>query len=251
MSSPPRARSPYADKLVLPPPFSPVMLREAGDAFAHACAIAGPDQAAVLVWVGRFDAVEFALILEPEETLAQARRAFYAGMVALGDALAVHAPPEKPIHYGWPDAIMVDGGVVGGGRFAWPSGAGEQDVPDWLVFGASVRTVTMGAGEPGLLPFSTALEEEGFDGLETGALIESFSRHFMTALEVWREDGFAELGKQYLARLPAASGVRREFADNGDLVELGILKKDRDIRGLAEALRLPTWLDPLTGVILR
>ena len=59
-------------------------------------------------------------MLEPEEPLRTARRAFYAGMVALADALAVHAPPEKPIAFDWPDAIRVDGGLVGGGRLAWP-----------------------------------------------------------------------------------------------------------------------------------
>ena len=69
--------------LVLPPPFTPVRLREMGDAFAHAKAIAAESGAGTLVHVGRFDVAEFALVLEPEEKLAQARRAFYAGMMAL------------------------------------------------------------------------------------------------------------------------------------------------------------------------
>ena len=42
---------------------------------------------------------------------------------ALADALAVHAPPEKPITFDWPDAIRVDGGLVGGARLAWPKDA--------------------------------------------------------------------------------------------------------------------------------
>ena len=56
---------------------------------------------------------------------ALARRAFYAGMVALADALAAHAPPEKPMTIDWPDAIRVDGGLIGGGRLAWPENADE------------------------------------------------------------------------------------------------------------------------------
>src|SRR5438105_3917927 len=95
--------------LDLPPPFRLITLREAGDAFRHAGAIAGEAGAGTLVHVGRFDLAEFALVLEPEEPLRSARRVLYAGLVALADALAVHAPPEKPITIDWPDAIRVDG----------------------------------------------------------------------------------------------------------------------------------------------
>src|ERR1700681_201846 len=91
--------------LDLPPPFRLAMLREVGDAFAHACAHAAELGAGTLVFVGRFDLAEFAVVLEPDEPLASARRAFYACMVALGDALAAMAPPEQPIVIEWPDAI--------------------------------------------------------------------------------------------------------------------------------------------------
>src|ERR1700676_4600954 len=104
-----------ARALDLPPPFRLVTLREVGDAFVHACTHAAELGAGTLVFVGRFDLAEFAVILEPEEPLVAARRAFYAGMVALGDALAAAAPPEKPLVIEWPDAIQVDGGLVGGG----------------------------------------------------------------------------------------------------------------------------------------
>src|SRR5437588_7288577 len=122
--------------LDLPPPFRLVTLREAGDAFAHACSIAAQEGAGTLVHVGRFDLAEFAVVLEPEEPLRTARRAVYAGMCALGDALAAHAPPEKPIAFDWPDAIRVDGGLVGGVRLAWAPAADEQEPPAWLVFAA-------------------------------------------------------------------------------------------------------------------
>src|SRR5262249_48710247 len=79
--------------LDLPPPFRLVTLREVGDAFAHATRVAAEQGAGTLVYVGRFDLAEFAVVLEPEEPLETARRALYAGLNALADALAVHAPP--------------------------------------------------------------------------------------------------------------------------------------------------------------
>src|SRR5262245_16341207 len=133
----------HDDKLDLPPGFQPIVLREAGDAFAHAKAVAAQEGAGTVVHVGRFDLAEFEVILEPDEPLREARRALYAGCVALSDALAVFAPPERPIELAWPDAVRVDGGLVGGVQLAWPEGAPEDAVPDWLVFGAMIRIVAM------------------------------------------------------------------------------------------------------------
>ena len=207
-----------APALDLPPPFRLVTLREVGDAMAHATAIAAEEGAGTLVHVGRFDLAEFAVVLEPDEPLWKARRAVYAGSAALADALAVHAPPEKPIAFDWPDAIRVDRGLVGGVRLAWPAGADENEPAPWLVFGAMIRTVALGEDEPGLTPLSAALEDEGFDGLGSGRLVESFARHLMSAIDAWQEKGFAEIAKNYLTRLAPESGARRSIDENGDLL---------------------------------
>jgi biotin-(acetyl-CoA carboxylase) ligase len=240
--------------LDLPPPFRPVRLREVGDAFAHARAVAAEEGAGTLVYVGRFDMAEFAVVLEPDEPLRTARRAFYAGMTALADALAVHAPPEKPIAFDWPDAIRVDGGLVGGARLAWPVDADEAEPPAWLVFGAIIRTVSMSEGEPGLRPLAAALEEEGFEDFGSGRLVESFARHLMVATDCWQEKGFTEVAKNYLARITSVSGtgdgksgVRRDLADNGDLLLRRMATTVPERRSLVQALTQPSWLDPATG----
>ena len=236
-----------AQNLDLPPPFRLVTLREVGDAMAHAVKVAAEEGAGTLVHVGRFDLAEFAVVLEPDEPLRTARRAFYAGAAALADALAVHAPPEKPIEFVWPDAVCVDGGLVGGARLAWPKDADEDASPPWLVFGAMIRTVAMGENEPGLRPLSSALEDEGFDGLTSGRLVESFARHLMVAIDGWQEKGFDEVARNYLARLAPEKGARREIAENGDLVVNWMASAKTDRRSLIEALATPSWLDPKTG----
>lgn len=118
-----RDHMPGTQELVVPPPFRPVKLREVGDAFGHACANAAELGAGALVFVGRFGVAEFAVVLETDERLTAARRAFCAGMVALYDAIATLAPQQKLIAIEWPDAIRVNGTLVGGGRLAWPAGA--------------------------------------------------------------------------------------------------------------------------------
>ena len=256
-----RAKTPHAPELDLPPPFRLVTLREVGDAYAHATANAAELGAGTLIYVGRFDLAEFALVLEPDEPLRTARRTLYACMVALADALAAHAPPEKPMAIDWPDAVSIDGGLVGGGRLGWAEGP-EDELPAWLVFGAMIRTVAMGEEEPGLRPLVAALEEEGFSELGSGRLVESFARHFMVALDAWQEQGFGAVAKSYIAYLTPESGARREIADDGDLLirrvgpqptlprkrgrDKGRGETDIERRDLLKALAAPSWLDPKT-----
>jgi biotin-(acetyl-CoA carboxylase) ligase len=239
----PRMRERYARALSLPPPFALVALREAGDAFAHACVHAQELGAGTLVMVGRFDLAEFAVVLEPDEPLASARRAFYAGMVAVADTLAGLAPPETPMSIEWPDAILVDAGLVGGGRLGWPEGAREEDAPDWLVFGAVIRTSA--AGEPGLHARATALAEEGFAQASAGRVVEGFARHLMVALDRWRAEGFAPVAQQYISRLARESGTLHSMAETGDL-ETRRARGVAEHHNLAQALRWPSWLDPAT-----
>jgi biotin-(acetyl-CoA carboxylase) ligase len=249
MPSETRVNATSRPALDLPPGFRLVMLREVGDAFAHAKANAAELGAGTLVYVGRFDLAEFAVVLEPDEPLRTARRAFYAGMAALTDALLAHAPPEKTVAIEWPGTIFVDLGLVGGGQLAWSKGD-EDAPPEWLVFGGMIRTVAMTDGDPGLRPLMTALEEEGFDDAGSAKLVESFARHFMVHIDAWQEHGFAEVAKEYLPRLAPEKGARRDIDEYGDLLvrhaaHLG--KTEAERRKLVPALATPSWLDPKTG----
>jgi biotin-(acetyl-CoA carboxylase) ligase len=245
MPSETRLNTPFATALELPPAFRLVTLREVGDAFAHAKANAAELGAGTLVYVGRFDLAEFAVVLEPDEPLRTARRAFYAGMAAMTEALMAYAPPEKPIACAWPDAIYVDQGLVGGGQFAWADGP-ENEPPQWLVFGGMIRTVSMADGEPGLRPLSTAIEEEGFDESSAAELTGSFARHLMVQIDAWQEFGFKEIAKTYLSRLTPEKSVRRGIDDNGDLLVQRMGKADTERRSFINALKTPSWLDPKT-----
>ena len=240
-----RARTPLGPELNVPPPFTPVRLRELGDAFAHAKSIAAEQGAGTLVYVGRFDLAEFAVVLEPDEPLAQARGAFYAGMAALADALAAHAQPETAITIDWPDSILVNQGLVGGGRLAWPQGVSEDATSPWLVFGAMIRTVSMSGSEPGLNPLVTALEEEGFTDAMSDQVVESFARHFMVAIDAWQEHGFGAVARSYLERLPVEKDLRHDIDDNGDLLLRRMGKAEVERQKFLPRLAKPAWFDPV------
>ncbi|MGL4635759.1 MAG: biotin/lipoate--protein ligase family protein [Beijerinckiaceae bacterium] len=237
--------------LDLPPGFEAIVLREGGDAFVYAQQIAAQRGAGTLVWVQRFDLVEFAVVLEPEEPLATARRALYAGMAAMADSLAVHCPPEKPIHFNWPDAMLFDHGLIGGGRLAWPENAAEDQPPEWLVFGGMMRTAVVrnaASGvslEPGTWSVGTSLEVEGFEEINSAALVESFARHLMRHVSVWLERGFPKMGREWLARLPEDKAIKRGIDANGDmLVHSADAPSEAAVRhDLVSALAKVDWYD--------
>jgi len=222
-------------------------LRESGDAFAHACRIAPESGAGTLVYVGRFDLAEFAVVFEPAEPLRSARRVFYAGMVALTDALRAYAPPSKPITIDWPDAVRIDGGLVGGGRMGWPLAAGEDAPPPWLVFGAMIRTVAMNDDDPGIHPLASALDQEGFGEAGAAQITESFARHLMLALDGWRVDGFDSVARNYLTRMPRERRTVQRIDDCGDVLTRRIGTDTIERSDLVQALATPSWLDPALG----
>jgi len=233
-------------KLDLPPGYTLVALRELGDAFAHGCEIAAESGAGTLIWVRRYDLVEFAVVLEPAEPLSSARRAFFAGMNAVGDAIAAHCPPEREVSCVWPDAIRFDAGLLGGARLGWPSDCGEADVPAWLVFGVILRAADMAHIDEVQAASGVSLLSAGFEMIDADAIIGSFARHLMTAFDRWNERGFEAIAKDYLERLPRRkAGERRAIDLNGDLlVKLPAGSAPPDRISLVDGLAKATWYDP-------
>ena len=231
--------------LDLPPGYTLVALRELGDAFAHGCATAAEAGAGTLVWVRRYDLVEFAVVLEPDEPLVSARRALFAGMNAVADAISAHCPPEREVNFDWPDAIRFDGGLLGGARLGWPADCAEDEVPAWLVFGVILRAADMAHIEEVQAASGVSLLSEGFEMIDTDAIIESFSRHLMTAFDQWNERGFEAIARNYLARLVSGpAGERRAIDLNGDLLvkpPAGSGPPDRT--SLVDALARVAWYD--------
>ena len=110
-----------------------------------------------------------------------------------------------------------------------------------------IRTVSMAEGEAGLRPLSAALEEEGFSGVTANELVEAFSRHFMSAIDAWQEQGFAAVAREYLSRLPAEKGVRRDIDENGDLLVRRMGKTEVERRKLLPVLARAVLVDPRRG----
>lgn len=227
-------------KVHLPPPFS--LHRTAKrDVLAEAVALAPGQGAGTLVLHQSPGLLAFAVVLEPEQPLAEAQLAFLLGMTALGDALAAHCPPERPVRLIWPDQVTYDAARIGGGRFAIAPGTAEDGVPDWMVFAAELIADRDHIDEPGQYPGSTSLKEESFDAAED--IVSTFASYMMLYFDRWTHDGFAAVSNRYLMRVdpPLLRGVRR--IDGDKMIEIKPAGGSKAYPPLREAMVTQTWRD--------
>jgi hypothetical protein len=166
--------------------------------------------------------------------------AFFAGMCALGDALAAHCAPDRPVRFGWPDTIIYDAARLGGARFAAPEDCAETDVPDWMVFAVELIAERDHLVDPGAYPESTSLKEEEFEPAED--ILASFASYLMLWFDRWQHQGLQAMVEHYLARLdPPLEAGARSLAD-GDLVERLPSGEMHEV-SLADGLAACRWRD--------
>ncbi len=236
-------------EMSLPPAYRLHIAGIEDSAHAMACTLAPKRGAGTLVVRANPALIDMAVVLEPDEVLRSARRVFFACMAALGDALATHAPPEKPLIFGWPATLLCDGAMVGGGRLATPAGIDDNQRPDWLVFSAQITIRHEDTFDAGLHPYSTTLENEGFENLSANAYIESFTRHLMTHIDLMQHKGFRPVAEAYLMRLQRdPRKCERQIDPFGNL----ITRFQPNTRGQTTPLlpdaENPEWFDTATGI---
>jgi hypothetical protein len=220
--------------LLLPPPYTAHWLAT-GDVFEKACTLAPDHGAGTLVWhastggarAGRFD---FAVVLEPETPLAEARCAAVLGMLALSKAVAAHCPPERSVGFEWATGLLLDTGRLGGARLGIASATAEDEVPDWLVFGVELIADRDHLAAPGEFPASLSLREEEFE--DPPAILESFAAYLMLNFDRLNHGGFDPLAQRYSAQLA-----------NGTLTPQGDLQTADGLLSLKDALAAAPWRD--------
>ncbi len=236
-------------EMSLPPVYRLFIAGMEDSAHAMAVELAPKRGAGTLVVRAHPALVDLAVVLEPDDVLRTARRVFFACMAALGDAFATHAPPEKPLVFGWPATLLCDGAMIGGGRLETPAGTDDNERPDWLVFSAQITIRHEDTFDAGLHPYSTTLENEGFESLTANPYIESFTRHLMTHIDLMQHKGFRPVAEAYLMRLQRdPRKCERQIDPFGNLVT----RFQPNTRGQTTALlpdaAMPEWFDAASGM---
>ena len=226
--------------LSLPPAFT-LHRTDRRDVLEEAVRIAPEMGAGTLVLHQSAGLLAFAVVLEPEQPLSEARQAFVLGMTALADALAAHCPPERPVRLVWPDKVLFDAARLGGGRLAVAPGCAEDQVPDWMVFAAELIADRDHLTAPGEFPETSSLREESFDPADQ--IVATFASYMMLYFDRWAHEGFAAVSNRYLMRVdpPLLRGVRRIEGDR--MLEITPSGGGKRYPPLAEALSVCDWRD--------
>ena len=210
-------------ELNLPPLYDAVILDEPGaDARGHANRLAADGGAAgSFVWRPAVDRIDCAIILRPEEEVAEIMPVVLVASLALLDAVGAAGPPAVASDLVWPAGLRIDSGLCGGIALDLAPG----DSPEWAVVSAVLRKTRAAGAEGGERPDITTLHEEGFADVADRDLVEAFARHFLVWMDRWEERGLAAVARHWLYRA-TADGTDTVLMIGADLVAGAILDLD-------------------------
>jgi BirA family biotin operon repressor/biotin-[acetyl-CoA-carboxylase] ligase len=242
-----------SERPAMPPLFRPLAVTPDLDPFERALQVAAEGaEAGTVLWSIGLERCQAAVVLAPEHSLEDSLPIVLVAMLGLGDALGALLPPVVALTFGWPDRIEINGGVVGGVRMVSARTDRPVDVPDWIVIGYGLAVQSRpGDGEPGNRPGRTTFADEGCE-VACIDLIEHFSRHFLSWINRWQEDGVAPVRQAWLSRasglsssIEIASGPHKKQGIFAGLTDTGSIRLMRNgitqTVSLEEAMKAPSW----------
>jgi BirA family biotin operon repressor/biotin-[acetyl-CoA-carboxylase] ligase len=155
-------------------------------------------------WASSSGNLFLSLIARPDCTLAEAAQFSFITAVALGEAIGSVAPPQIDVTYKWPNDVLLNGRKVAG--ILLESKADGDQRLEWLVIGVGANVNSFPSESR--LP-ATSLHFEGCPASVSAVdLLEAFTRHLLSWINVWLEDGFAPVREAWLRH---AQGLRSQI----------------------------------------
>ncbi len=178
-------------------------------------------------WESLSGNLTFSLILRPEVPLTEAAQLSFVSALGVGDGIGSVAPPLVEIQYKWPNDVLFND-RKGCGILLESKSASDGSL-EWLIVGIGINVRSFPRD---LDPPATSLHFEGAPpDLDAVAVLEAFSRHFLTWTNRWLEDGFAPIraawlrhakgvGETIQVRLPqeTLSGTFKDLDEGGALL---------------------------------
>lgn len=171
----------------------------------------GSFSAGDLIWSSATKRAECAIVLEPDISPSQALAMVPLAMVAVADSLGAIAPPNLAITFGWPNKIFANGALVGEVNMEFPLQFKTTELsqtsspPDFAILYLNIKIAfeqssSLKEQEPGANLTTTVLHEEGCGEIDRTQIIESWSRHFLTWLDSWEQEGFKAVQENWMFR---------------------------------------------------
>jgi biotin-(acetyl-CoA carboxylase) ligase len=235
---------------VFPPLLASHPVEAARNAFEEACRRASRRElgAGDLVWSRATARAECAVILEPDVPLRRAVQMGPIVQVALADCLGGLLPPRMGVHFRWPGTLLLNGAKAGE-TWIRVAPARRDEIPEWLVAGFSLwLTHDFGGREPGEAPAETSFAEEGAGELTRTDILQSFSAHFLTWLNVWQDDGFRPVRESWVSRAEGREAPA-EIMHGTERIYARVLALDEEAVLIVEAEAGATRVLPLLDLV--
>lgn len=146
------------------------------------------------VWASPPGNLYISLILRPECALAEAAQLGFIAALAVGEAIGSVGPPLLELTYKWPNDVLLNERKCAG--ILLESKTTPEGAVDFIILGVGVNV----ASYPEDTDFpATSLRFEGTPpDVSEVDLLEAFSRHFLTWVNAWLDDGFARVRRAWL-----------------------------------------------------
>jgi len=164
-----------------------------------------------------------ALLLKPEFPRDQALELVHIAMLSLGTAIGEQVSGMTELRYRWPNAILISRGRVGGLFVDIAPTTDISEYPAWMILGMAVN---MYRYPPGLGLDAAALAGDGDCRPDRDELIESFSRHFLSAINQWADEGLTPFIKQWQLRADGQNAPLTLKLERGPLEAKGNWRMD-------------------------
>jgi BirA family biotin operon repressor/biotin-[acetyl-CoA-carboxylase] ligase len=177
-------------------------------------------------WASPLGNLYLSLVLRPDCPPVAASQLGFVAALGAGTGLAEVMPPMIELRYKWPNDILINRRKAGG--ILLETESARADRLDWLVLGLGINVMQ----RPAETSFpATSLREEGDLEATVEAVLEAFSRHFLSWVNRWLADGFAPvraawrksaigIGEAIRVRLPNAEleGIFDDIDQDGALL---------------------------------
>ena len=147
-------------------------------------------------WYAPAGNLHCALIIEPEYDNLRALQLQYLATISIGTAIADTVLAMTGLRWRWPGEILINDLKSGAVRLSAP--ADSADPLPWLVLGVSVN-VAEHPPNPEPERFNS-IHASGTPDATVESLVEGFSRHFLSWINRWAEEGFAPVRKAWMLR---------------------------------------------------
>ncbi len=190
----------------LPPAYHCVAARD-GDAHSHARELASSGaEEGTLVYVPVNEAdptdsqsdprLQFSLIMQPDYDVEATHQLQIVAGISLGEAIASMLTPMTTLRYGWPADIRLND-LVAAQSSIEISPTRQSDNASFAQWAIISITAWIGAPTPIGFTSISALCDSPVSGV---VMLETFARNFLSQINRWAEDGFADVSKPWRQR---------------------------------------------------